>query len=101
MLEIVGYLLGEQLHLGQRSVVYRARRRRDDQPVVVKILHDEYPSAEAVARFKREFEIGRSLEGHGTVRFLAMEPVDRTWAIVMEDKGARALRSLLGARRLD
>jgi predicted ATPase/signal transduction histidine kinase len=100
MLDIAGYALEKELHVGQRSIVYHGRREADGKPVVVKVLHAEYPSAEAVARFKREFEIGRSLADHGAVRFLAIEPVHRTWAIVMEDTGARALRALLDARRL-
>ncbi|APR81149.1 High-affnity carbon uptake protein Hat/HatR [Minicystis rosea] len=100
MLKIAGYVLADRIHLGQRAVVYRGRREQDGLPVVVKILHDEYPSAAAVARFEREFAIGRSLEGQGVVPFLAFEPVQRTFAIVMEDTGARALRGLLDTRRL-
>jgi predicted ATPase/signal transduction histidine kinase/tRNA A-37 threonylcarbamoyl transferase component Bud32 len=100
MERVLGYELKEQIHRSNRSVVFRARREADGTSVVVKILNDELPSAAAVARFKREYEIGRTLSGHGAILVHGLEPVRGSWAIVMEDFGARSLRLLMNERRL-
>ena len=100
MLQITGYEINEQIHSSQRSSVYRGRRALDGQRVVVKVLNDELPSALAVARFKREFEMGRLASGQGGVVVLGLEPLRGSWALVMEDVGARSLRSMLDEKRL-
>jgi protein kinase len=41
---ISGYRLIEELYRGSRSLVYRAIREADQHPVVIKFLHQEYPS---------------------------------------------------------
>ncbi|ADO72242.1 Sensor protein [Stigmatella aurantiaca DW4/3-1] len=97
---IAGYALKVQLHRSARTLVYRGHRERDGLPVVLKLLSGEYPSFEEATRFKREYEIGRRVSGEGAVAVLALEPVSNSWAIVMEDLGARALRSLIDERRL-
>ncbi|MDY7228105.1 trifunctional serine/threonine-protein kinase/ATP-binding protein/sensor histidine kinase [Hyalangium rubrum] len=100
MLRITGYELDAQLHRSVRTWVYRGRRESDGLPVVLKLLGEEYPSFENASRFKREYEIGRRVSGDGAVEVLALEPVRSSWAIVMEDRGARTLRALLEERRL-
>ncbi|HXU83912.1 MAG TPA: protein kinase, partial [Polyangia bacterium] len=101
MLQIAGYQIHEQIHRSPRSSVYRGQRELDGAAVVLKVLNDELPSAEVVARFKREFEMGKLAAGQGAVPVLALEPVRGSWALVMEDVGARSLRSVLDERRLD
>ncbi len=100
MPQVAGYELEAQLYRSARTLVYRGRRKSDGLPVVLKVLAEEYPSFEDVSRFKREYEIGRRVSGDGAVVVLALEPVRSSWAIVMEDSGARTLRSLLAERRL-
>mgnify|MGYP003377012231 CR=1 FL=1 len=46
---VVGYDLGEKLHEGMRSVVYRGRRRSDGLAVIVKGLRGEHPSRDDLA----------------------------------------------------
>ena len=100
MLSIAGYELKAQLHQSLRTWVYRGRRIRDGLPVVLKLLAEEYPGFEEVTRFKREYEVSRKVSGDGAVVVLDLEPVRSSWAIVMEDRGGRTLRSVLDERRL-
>ncbi|MDC0713076.1 AAA family ATPase [Stigmatella sp. ncwal1] len=97
---ITGYELHTQIHRSARTLVYRGRRTSDGLPVVLKLLGDEYPSLEDATRFKREYEIGRKVSGAGAVVVLGLAPAGNSWAIVMEDLGARPLRSILDERRL-
>jgi serine/threonine protein kinase len=88
----------EKLHDGRNTVVYRAVRRSDSGPVVLKILKDTFVS-ELLPRFKREFEIAASMNGSisegqridGVVDAFAFETVDNLPTIVMEDFGGVSL----------
>ncbi|MDY7233230.1 trifunctional serine/threonine-protein kinase/ATP-binding protein/sensor histidine kinase [Hyalangium rubrum] len=97
---IAGYTLEAQLYSSARTRVYRGNRENDGLPVVLKLLNEASPNFEDVTRFQREYEIGRRMSGDGTVRVLALEAVLNSWAIVMEDVGARSLRHLMEERRL-
>jgi predicted ATPase/signal transduction histidine kinase len=100
MLGIVGYELKAQLYSSARTLVYRGHRESDGLPVVLKLMAEQYPSFEDVTRFKREYEVGRKVSGDGAVVVLGLEPVQSSWAIVMEDRGARTLRTVLDGRPL-
>jgi predicted ATPase/signal transduction histidine kinase len=100
MFQVVGYALDQPIHWSERSTIHSGRRESDGAAVILKLLSNEFPSAEAVARLRREYEIARVASGHGGVGVLGLEPVQGSWAIVMEDLGARALQLLLGSRRL-
>jgi histidine kinase len=97
---IAGYTLKTQLYSSARTLVYRGSRDHDGLPVILKLLNEASPGFEDVTRFQREYEIGRRVSEAGAVRVLALEPVLNSWAIVMEDSGARALRLLMEERRL-
>ncbi len=49
MTEILSYQIDELIHESSNSLVYRARREVDDQPVVLKMLKEAYPSPERIA----------------------------------------------------
>jgi predicted ATPase/signal transduction histidine kinase/tRNA A-37 threonylcarbamoyl transferase component Bud32 len=97
---MAGIEVVEQIHSGVRSIVYRGRRKTDGRRVVVKTPRDELPSAETIARFKREYELARVASGQGAVVVEGLEPVEGSWALVMEDLGAQALNAVLAERRL-
>ena len=98
MNSFTGYEVGERLHDGRNTFVYRAVRRSDEVSVVLKILKKAYVS-ELLPRFKREFEIAASLNGSapeeqridGVVKVLTFESVNDLPAIVMEDFGGVSL----------
>jgi len=60
-IEILNYQLQKELFQSDRSIIYRAIDERDQTPVIIKALNNEYPSAERLARFQYEFEIMRKL----------------------------------------
>src|SRR5574339_414794 len=93
-----GFEFKERLYDGRTTFVFRAARRSDEAPVVLKILKEAYAS-ELLPRFKREFEIAASLNGtasagqsiDGVVRVLEFKTVDHLPSIVMEDFGGTSL----------
>ena len=92
---VVGYDLGEKLHEGMRSVVYRGRRRSDGLAVIVKGLRGEHPSRDDLAQLKREYEITRSLDVADVIKVHALERDGAGLAVIVEDCGAVSLRAHL------
>jgi predicted ATPase/signal transduction histidine kinase/tRNA A-37 threonylcarbamoyl transferase component Bud32 len=98
--DLSGYGLGERLHHGARSIVYRAVRKSDGAACVVKIQHSERPSVSDVARFQRQFEIGKSLPLRGVVQPWGLARHNHRLALVMEDFGAVTLAAYAASRQL-
>lgn len=95
MLTISGYTLAEQLYESAHSLIYRGHHNADNLPVILKMLKGEYPRPEELARFKREYEMTRSLDIDGVISVYALEPYKNTLVIVLEDFGGESLTRLL------
>ena len=99
--DIPGYVLTEELYVGECSAVYRALADTDAlahpvaRPVVIKFLRAPYPSFEALVRFRNQYIITKSLSVEGIVRPLTLAPWARSYALVMEDVGGMALSEYL------
>ena len=52
--QISGYRITTQLYESAQSLIYRAQRESDGNPVVLKMLQDDYPTPERIAQFHRE-----------------------------------------------
>ncbi len=96
---LAGYSTTHELPTGQWSRVYRAIRREDGQPVVIKELHPGI-SADPTSRlmFHRETAILMSLHHPNIVRFLHGEIEDAgAMLFVMEYVEGQNLRELVSA----
>jgi PAS domain S-box-containing protein len=99
MSDQTGFEFREKLHEGRSTLVYRAIRRSDGAPVVLKMLKDAYATSEFLARFKREFEITASLRGpapteqgiDGVIAALGFDTVENLPSIILEDFGGVSL----------
>jgi serine/threonine protein kinase len=83
------------------SIVYRARRPGDDQPIILKVLNKEYPTPEELSRYKREYEILQSLDLTGVVKAFGLHKHQNTLAIVFEDFQGKSLDLLIAERDFD
>jgi predicted ATPase/signal transduction histidine kinase len=101
------YQAVEPLHESPISVVCRARRVLDDEPVILKCVKAAASSPEVRARVRREYEVARSLNPgadpeqrvRGVVATHALEVGADQWIIVQEDFGGESLsRHRLGER---
>ncbi|WP_438030831.1 AAA family ATPase [Sorangium sp. So ce233] len=98
MLATSRYVDLELLYEGADTVLYRARRRDDGQPVVLKVLRRDHASPHALWRLRREHEIAGAVEASAAVvRPHAIERFGDRVALVLEDFGGRSLERLLGA----
>ncbi len=94
MLEISGYRISDKIYESFRHLVYRAVRQRDDLPVVLKVLRNEYPDPEETAAFEREYRITQSFEGQGSIRAYGLEKLRHTLFMALEDFGGESLTCL-------
>ena len=92
--EVPGYALGEQLHEGPATVVFRARRSTDDRAVIVKLLRDAFPSERKRASFRLGFRIGQSLRSPRCVEHVELLRAGTSLALVTEDFGGASLERL-------
>lgn len=87
MLSLEDYQVGEEIFASVNSLVYRGRRLADGQPVVLKLLNQDYPSPRQIAYYRQEYKIARQLEHEGVVRVFALKEIQRRPILVFEDFG--------------
>jgi PAS domain S-box-containing protein len=98
MASFPSYHLDAQLYNSPTTAVYRARRARDRQPVILKVLRDTAP--ERLAAFKREYDVLRTLNLPGVVQAYGLEHEADAWIMVLEDFDGESLARLQLAGRL-
>ncbi|XHL95655.1 MAG: serine/threonine-protein kinase PknK [Microcoleus anatoxicus] len=85
------YDIAEQLYSGSRTLVYRAVRKADQQPVVIKLLSNEHPSFGELVQFRNQYTIAKNLNSPGIIQSYGLEPYRNGYAMVMEDFGGISL----------
>lgn len=94
MITIRGYQLLTQIYESVHSLVYRGIREESHQPVILKVLKQDYPTPSELIRYKQEYKITRNLNLDGVVKAYGLEPIERTLVIILEDFGATSLNLL-------
>jgi len=98
---IDGYRALDELPSGDSStLVYRAVRRADETPVVLKILRNAYATPLERASFQWEYELLRDLDIPGVVRAYDLTSYESCPVIVLQELGGQSLADLLGTRPL-
>ncbi|MGK3993478.1 trifunctional serine/threonine-protein kinase/ATP-binding protein/sensor histidine kinase [Sorangium sp. So ce1024] len=85
--------LHDVLHAGKHTAVYRARRRVDGMPVVLKVLEEVHPSPRRLASLRHEHTLLRQCASENVVRTFGLEEDQGRFGIVMEDFGGVALKA--------
>ena len=99
MLEISGYKINSLIYESALSGVYRGYCESDFQQVILKILKLEYPTPEAIARYKLEYEVCKQLSHiDGVVKAYEFIKSQRFRCITFEDFGGESLRILKSSR---
>ncbi|KYF88326.1 protein kinase, partial [Sorangium cellulosum] len=89
------YVALEVIHEGADTILYRARHRQSDRPVVLKVLRRDHASPRALGRLHHEHEVARALDTPAVVKPCAIEALGDQVALVLEDFGGRSLDQLL------
>ncbi|AFY35505.1 ATP-binding sensor histidine kinase [Calothrix sp. PCC 7507] len=89
---ISGYHVSEQLYNGSRTLVYRGYKEQNQQPVVIKLLKNPYPSFTELLSFCNQYTIARNLNVPGIIQTYSLETYQNGYALVMEDFGGISLK---------
>lgn len=93
-------IVGDAIHEGSNSVIYRGLWGADEVPAVIKVPRGVAAPRE-IERLRHEYAILQSIDAPGVIKALALEPTDKGVALVLEAVPGETLDALLRARRLD
>ncbi|RMH74486.1 MAG: GAF domain-containing protein [Cyanobacteria bacterium J007] len=96
-----GYVLRERLYRSARIEVYRGIRESDNQPVIVKLTHGEYPTFNELVQFRNQYALAKRLHFPGVIQTYSLENYRNGYALVMEDIGAISLKEYVGDRAIE
>ncbi|MGB3535613.1 MAG: AAA family ATPase [Microcoleaceae cyanobacterium] len=94
------YEIIDNIHVGSKTLVYRARRISNQQSVILKILRNQYPTLNELIQFKNQYNIIHNLNITGIVQPTALESESNKLILVMPDDGSISLSQYLKARYL-
>ncbi|MCE2672880.1 MAG: AAA family ATPase, partial [Microcystis sp. 53598_E5] len=100
MIVLNGYDILAQIYESVNSEVYRAIRIADNQPVMLKILKQEYPTAQELTHYKQEYKTICGLNFEGAIKAYGLETYRRTPVIILEDFGGISLKKWLEGKPL-
>ena len=97
MITLTGYEIKAELHVGEKSIVYRAKK--GDTPVILKYLNKEYPTNHELEAFRKEYDIIKKFSLAHSVKVLGVESYKNSLVIIFEDIGASSLAALLDEKK--
>ena len=92
MLTLPGVEITGLIYESANSLVYRAFRQADNQPVVLKILKENYPTPQELARYRTEYKITQSLNLSGCMKADDLQQYQNTLVMFLEDFGGESLK---------
>ncbi|MDM8560541.1 serine/threonine-protein kinase, partial [Candidatus Parabeggiatoa sp. HSG14] len=99
MINIPNYQITQQIYESANSQVYRALRNKDNQPIILKVLKEDYPTPEELTRYRQEYDITRHLaDVDGIIDAYSIEKYHNTLVICLEDFDGESLKHWLTKR---
>ncbi len=99
MKPIKNYQIIQQIYESDNSLVYRAILKPDNQPIILKILKENYPNPSELNRYKQEYEITRSINADGIIKAYGLERYQNSLVMFLEDFGGSSLKILISERQ--
>ncbi|MBF0395418.1 MAG: AAA family ATPase [Desulfobacterales bacterium] len=96
-----GYEISEKLYESNKSIVCKAVRTSDHEPVILKIINQKLPTNEIIEKFKHEYNIVSKLNFDGIIKVYGIEKHNDTFAIVMEDFYGESLKKIISKKTFD
>ncbi len=95
------YQILNKIYESSHSLVYRGILNQNQQPVILKVLKEEYPSISELTRYKQEYEITRSLTTiKGVVKTYGLHKYKNSLVMFLEDFGGESLEILMKSQKL-
>jgi len=91
MLSIAGVAAQTILYESANSLVYRTIREADNQPIILKLLKESYPTPQELVRYRTEYRITQELKEPGVVRVYDLQKYQNSLVMFVEDFGGESL----------
>lgn len=89
-----------KIYESANSLVYQGILKKNNQPIILKILKKNYPTPSELTRYKQEYEITRSLNVDSIVKAYDLQRYNNSLVMILEDFGGKSLKSLLSENQL-
>ena len=99
MLNLPGVAVTKLIYESANSLVYRGFRQQDDRPVILKILKENYPTPQELARYRTEYKITQSLNVNGCIKADDLQQYQNTLVMFLEDFGGESLKIWMQQRK--
>jgi PAS domain S-box-containing protein len=100
MIVLNGYEILAQVYESVNSEVYRGICLADNRPVILKLLKQEYPTAQELTHYKQEYKTICGLNFEEAIKAYGLETYRRTPVIILEDFGGISLKKWLEGKPL-
>ncbi len=90
-MKIANYQALELIYESDRTLVYRGINIESGQPVIVKLMGQEYPNFNELVQFRNQYAIAKNLDIPGIVKPYSLLRYKNGYALIMEDIGAISL----------
>ena len=97
MLNFPGYEINELLFRGKRSLIFRGKRNKDSQPIVIKTHAVETPDEDEINKYVNDYNTCKIFDDDLLIRYYALEYFSQRVAIIEEDTGAQGLKESIVA----
>lgn len=101
-MNIKNFVLSKKIHETGQSILYQGYSLSQNRKVIVKQLKKESANEQQILRFKREYDISKSLNENGTVAVYEYEADDKinNYYFTMEDYSNTTLKEFMNSRAL-
>ncbi|MGD1700028.1 trifunctional serine/threonine-protein kinase/ATP-binding protein/sensor histidine kinase [Dapis sp. BLCC M229] len=90
-IKIGNYQTHELIHQSERTLVYRGINIESGQPIIIKLMAQEYPSFNELVQFRNQYAIAKNLDILGIIKPYSLLRYKNGYALIMEDIGAISL----------
>ncbi len=98
---IAGYHLTQLLYQGDRTLIYRGLQLTNRQPVVLKVLSDNFPTVQDLSRLYNDYTIAKNLHLAGVIQPISFAPHGNGAVIIMPDEGFISLLDYIATYSLN
>ncbi len=98
MISLPDITIVTQIYDSANSIVYRGILKNNQQPLILKLLKEDYPTPAELYRYQQEYEITSSLNLEETIKAYELRKYQNTQVMLLEDFGGESLKNLLSDR---
>ncbi|WP_445305155.1 MULTISPECIES: serine/threonine protein kinase [unclassified Microcoleus] len=94
MISLPDITIVSKIYESANSLVYRGILKSNQQPLILQLLKEDYPTPAEHYRYQQEYEITRRLNLDETIKAYELRKYDNTQVMLLEDFGGESLKFL-------